>query len=248
MVKKWGVASLVLTAVAGILMLFTLFLTGGGVAEINSGEEIRPVAKNGKPKELKIGNNWSDDAGGGVTGGGSSKGDLDEVGWGMQMFPDFIQVPNEVGDLVILACEELLLSNGRILRVTSCRRDEEPEALLIVELGNGFGGVERRGIFDPSKVKIEHAEESNGRVFQRIHKAGWGGLASSSLDDRKIFIRAPVDPMRVIEFLSSIQNHVGDDGTAGLIPAADGWGDLRPAHGDRFVRLARVAGVDSRDH
>lgn len=160
--------------------------------------------------------------------------------WEGQPFPPFTQVPGELGEVTILAGAEVILDSGRTLRllhITSEATGEHP--VLLIEGGDGYGGVAKRGIFDPTSVRILHGEEDNGIVFHRLEAIGLADLAMSSTYDERISVQTPGNPLLILEFISAVQGQLGETGEAQLVPLRDGWGDLTPSHGDQVVRLGR---------
>jgi hypothetical protein len=227
--------------VAGSLLLFVTQLVvptaadkRGGSVDFSTEGALEPSAKF----------DFSGDTGGQLTSASITPPPHDaeaEAGpeWEGQRFPEFIQVPGDVEVHRIMASDELLLSNGMSLRVTSCKIAEYDEPLLLIETGDGYGGIVRRGFFDASRVKIEHDPSRNSAIYQRVHQAGFGKFAMSSLDDERIYVQTPNDPMMVVDFLLALQELVGSSGEIQLIPASPKWGDFKPSHGDQFVRLAQ---------
>jgi hypothetical protein len=157
--------------------------------------------------------------------------------WEGQVFPRFLQVPRELEGARVLACDEVLLDNGRTLRLSVFAGESGEGSLLFIEMGDGYGGVSRRGVFDPSLIRIEHDAADNNTIFHRLSAIGLEDQAMSSTRDGRISVQAPHNPLLILEFLGAVQSWLQDEGQAQLVPARPGWGDIAPSHGDRFVLL-----------
>lgn len=255
--------SLVLVFAGSMIALFTLVFVGteGGVRgeERGAGESVSQGTQGAMPMGEGVGG-W---VGGEVSQPSSwedmkavSEADLmageTETVWEGQIFPQHTQVPAELGEVHILACDEVLLDNGRSIRLIllEAAATGEGTPLLLIEGGDGYGGVMKRGIFDPSIVRVHHRSEDNRMVFQKLSDIGLGELAMSSTDDGRISVMTPENPhaicttgantpsaLLVLELLSAIQSQLGDSGMAQLTPLRSGWGDLSPAYGDRTVEV-----------
>lgn len=229
-----------------VIALFALLLSGtngaeGGRGEVAGGEVPTSSRREREPSRAGL----VDDFAGKtslVSGGEAPRAEedfhADGPEWEGQAFPPFFQVPGELGEVRVLACDEVLLDNGRSMRLIHIISEGTGESpVLLIEGGDGYGGVSKRGIFDPSAVRIQHGAEDNGLVYHRLAAIGLGDQAMSSTYDERISVQTPRNPLLILEFLSAIQRQLGDSGMAQLIPLRGGWGDLAPSHGDRIVRL-----------
>lgn len=160
------------------------------------------------------------------------------IEWEGAGFPQHLQIPGDLGRISILACDEILLDNGVSMRVTVFTSDGDGDgALLFLEMGDGYGGVSKRGVFDPSSVRISHDPSDNSMIYNRLASLGLGDLVMSSTDDARLSVQAPVDPRLIMEFVGGLQERLGSIGQAQLVPLKPEWADLDPSHGDQYVRL-----------
>jgi len=157
--------------------------------------------------------------------------------WEGQPFPQFLQVPRELEGSRVLACDEVLLDSGKTMRLSVLSGGGDADSLLFIEMGDGYGGVAKRGVFDPSLIRIEHDPSDNTVIFHRLSASGLGDTAMSSLRDGRISVQAPDNPLLLLEFLGAVQDWLKAEGRAQLVPARPEWGDIPPSHGDRMVLL-----------
>lgn len=164
--------------------------------------------------------------------------------WEGGHFPPFVLLPAEIGDCRVVAADEVIMDNGSTLRLSvlargasaeGLLRDEAP--LLCIELGDGYGGVLRRGIYSTASVSIRHLPGDSVSVFSKLEQAGLGDRTMSSTVDQQLRVEAPNNPLLLIDFLSAVQSYVGNGGLVQLIPAREGWGNLASSQGGRCVRL-----------
>ncbi len=151
--------------------------------------------------------------------------------------PYFVRVPAAVGRGRIIACDEVLLENGRLMRLSVFRCGEGDKSLLSIELSDGSGGIEKSGFFDQSILMVAHEPGDDDMIHHRLETAGLGEGSVSSIYDESVLVPVPHDPLHIFEFMEVVQSKIGSIGRPGLVPAWDEWAVFSPSHDDQLVPL-----------